>query len=176
MKRVLIWFASLVLMSFSVAAFADAPKVGDTAPDFRLPDQSGQVHSLGDYRGKWLVLYFYPKDGTPGCTTEACSFRDGYLQIKALGAQVLGISVDGTVSHKAFAEKHELPFPLLADTDGKVAMAYGAIDDFKLVKFAKRQTFLIDPQGVVRKTYPKVDPDKHTAEVTADLKQLTGKS
>ena len=176
MKRALMWFASLVLMGFSLSALADAPKVGDTAPDFRLPDQAGQMHSLGDYRGKWLVLYFYPKDETPGCTTEACSFRDGYLQIKSLGAQVLGISVDDTSSHKAFAEKHELPFPLLADTEGKVATAYGAINDFKLVKFAKRETFLIDPQGVVRKAYPKVDPDKHAAEVMTDLKQLTGKS
>ncbi len=174
MKRVLIWFASLVLMVFSIAASAGTPKAGDRAPDFRLPDQGGQVHALGDYRGKWLVLYFYPKDDTPGCTTEACAFRDGYLQIKALGAQVLGVSVDDTVSHKAFAQKHELPFPLLADTDGQVAASYGAINDFKLVKFARRETFLIDPQGVVRKAYPKVDPDKHVAEVTADLKQLAG--
>ncbi len=172
MKRVPIFLASIILMFFSIATMAGPPKVGEQAPDFSLPDQVGKMHALLDYRGKWLVLYFYPKDDTPGCTTEACSFRDGYLQIKTLGAQVLGVSVDDTMSHKAFADAHALPFPLLADTDGKVAASYGALNDFKLVKFAKRETFLIDPQGIVRKVYLKVNPDRHAAEVTADLKQL----
>lgn len=174
MQRLSVWFVGLFLAMLSAVAAAEAPKVGEAAPAFTLPDQSGQAHSLSEYRGKWMVLYFYPKDGTPGCTTEACSFRDAYLQIKALGAQVLGISVDDTASHLAFATKHSLPFPLLADNDGKVAALYGALNDLKLVKFAHRETFLVDPQGIVRKAYPKVDPDKHAAEVTADLKQLQG--
>lgn len=129
------------------------------------------MHALADYRGKWLVLYFYPKNDTPGCTTEACNFRDGYGQIKMLGAQVLGISVDDTASHLAFAKKYKLPFTLLADADGAVADRYGALTNLALIKFAKRQTFLIDPQGVIRQKWLKVDPDTHAAEVIAALKQ-----
>lgn len=153
-------------------AQAQTPEAGAPAPAFTLKDQAGALHSLADYRGKWLVLYFYPKDDTPGCTTEACSFRDGQAFITALGAQVVGVSVDDTASHQAFAQKYKLPFPLLADDTGEVAARYGALSDWKVVKFAKRETFLIDPQGVVRKAYTKVDPDTHAKQVLDDLKQL----
>jgi peroxiredoxin Q/BCP len=99
--------------------------MGDPAPDFELKDQSGQLHSIEDYRGKWVALYFYPKDDTPGCTTEACEFRDNIFAFKNLNCQILGVSLDDVDSHKEFAEKYSLPFPLLADTAGTTADAYG---------------------------------------------------
>jgi thioredoxin-dependent peroxiredoxin len=165
-------FVSMTLLGVTPAR-ADTPVIGKPAPAFSLPDQDGKMHALADYRGKWLVLYFYPKNDTPGCTTEACNFRDGYGQIKALGAQVLGVSVDDTASHLAFAKKYSLPFTLLADADGAVAERYGALTNVALIKFAKRQTFLIDPQGVLRQSWLKVDPDKHATEVMVALKQLS---
>ncbi|GAB4057531.1 peroxiredoxin [Uliginosibacterium sediminicola] len=166
------WLA-FVALALSINAYADsAPVPGTRAPDFNLRDQHGEVRKLADFRGKWLVLYFYPKDDSPGCTTEACSFRDGQALISSLGAQVVGVSIDDSSSHRAFADKHQLPFPLLADVDGTVAARYGALSDWKLLKFAKRETFLIDPQGVVRKAYTKVDPDTHAAQVLSDLRAL----
>ncbi len=169
------WLLSICTVGLAFTAQAQVPTVGATAPDFSLHDQQGAVRKLSDFRGKWLVLYFYPKDETPGCTTEACSFRDGQALISALGAQVVGVSIDDSSSHSAFAENHQLPFPLLADTDGAVAARYGSLSDWKLMKFAKRQTFLIDPDGVVRKTYLKVDPDTHAAQVLADLHTFIGR-
>jgi peroxiredoxin Q/BCP len=168
------WIASMFIMGTALTVHAQSPTVGSTAPDFSLRDQQNKPRKLTDFRGKWLVLYFYPKDDTPACTTEACSFRDGQALISALGAQVVGVSVDDSSSHSAFAEKHKLPFPLLADTDGSVAARYGALSDWKVIKFAKRQTFLIDPQGVVRKSYLDVDADTHAAQVLADLRGLIG--
>jgi len=176
MRASLSAFLALFLCgAFCLPARAESPAVDQPAPAFSLPDQDGVVHALSDYRGKWLVLYFYPKNDTPGCTTEACNFRDGYGQLKALGAQVLGVSVDDTASHLAFAKKYKLPFTLLADADGAVADRYGALTNLALVKFAKRQTFLIDPQGVIRQKWLKVDPDVHAAEVMAALKQNTAR-
>ncbi len=162
--------ASLVLGSG--AALAAALEPGQNAPDFALPDQQGQTRKLADWRGKWLVLYFYPKNDTPGCTTEACNFRDDWLLLQELGAEVVGISVDSSASHAAFAQKYKLPFPLLADAQGEVATRYGALSDWKVVKFAKRQTFVIDPQGRIARIYRSVDSDKHSAEIVADLRQL----
>jgi peroxiredoxin Q/BCP len=161
-----------VLSVFTVAAAAAVPAVGTPAPEFSLPDQHGKVRQLADWRGQWLVLYFYPKDDTPGCTTEACNFRDDWQQLGALNAQVVGISVDTSASHQAFAEKYHLPFPLLADVKGEVAVRYGAISDWKLFKFAKRYTFLIDPQGRIAKTYLSVNAARHAGEVVGDLRQL----
>lgn len=160
-------------MFFRVSiARADTPKVGQPAPEFRLPDQNGKIHSLGDYRGKWLVLYFYPKDDTPGCTEQACKFRDDLHQLTAMGAQVVGVSVDDTSSHAQFAKKYNLPFPLLADTKGEVAERYGSILDLGVVKFARRNTFLIDPQGRIAKVYLKADTSRNSREVIDDLKAL----
>lgn len=160
------WFAPLGLAGDSPLA------VGDPAPDFTLPDQQGEPRSLSDYRGDWLVLYFYPKDDTPGCTTEACSFRDNINRLIAQNAVVLGVSMDTVESHAAFAAEHELPFPLLADPDGEVVARYGALSDFMVVKFAKRQTFIIDPEGRIATIYRKVDPDEHVRDVLDDLKAL----
>ena len=148
--------------------------VGDAAPAFTLPDQQGEPRSLADYRGDWLVLYFYPKDDTPGCTTEACSFRDNINRLIAQDAAVLGVSMDSVASHAEFAREYELPFPLLADPEGEVVERYGALSDFLVVKFAKRQTFIIDPDGNIAKIYRKVDPEEHVHDVLDDLKALRG--
>ena len=145
---------------------------GKKAPAFTLKDQDGKTHKLSDYEGRPVVLYFYPKDDTPGCTTEACAFRDDVFKFKKMGVAIVGVSVDDVASHKAFAEKHSLPFTLLADSDKAVAKSYGVLVDYKGTELASRQTFLIDPEGVVAKHYPKVDPDGHSPEVIADLEAL----
>lgn len=152
------------------------PAVGSAAPEFELPDQDGQLHSLEDYRDQWVVLYFYPKDETPGCTTEACEFRDNIFAYRNLGAQILGISLDDVESHKAFADKHGLPFPLLADTNGVVAESYGVKTKMFGMTVAKRQTFIIGPDGSIVKHYEKVKPKVHSAQVLADLELLAAKS
>lgn len=165
-----------LLMSSAVlgvgGAQAAALEVGQAAPEFELPDQDGKSRKLADWRGKWLVLYFYPKNDTPGCTTEACNFRDDWLLLQELGAAVVGVSVDTSASHAAFAQKYKLPFPLLADVQGEVATRYGALSNWVVYKFAKRQTFIVDPQGRIARIYRSVDSDKHSVEIVADLKQL----
>jgi peroxiredoxin Q/BCP len=160
------------LLLSQMARAGEIPKVGEAAPGFSLPDQNGQVHTLAEYAGKWLVLYFYPKDDTPGCTEEACAFRDDLHEISDLGAQVVGISVDDSQSHAEFAKKYHLPFPLLADKTAQVADSYGALRDFWILKFAKRYTFLIDPQGRINKVYTNVETSRHSKEIIADLKML----
>lgn len=142
------------------------------APGFELRDQDGKLHSLEDYRDFWVVLYFYPKDGTPGCTTEACEFRDNIFAFDRLGCRVLGISMDDEASHKAFAEKHGLPFPLLADTEGLAANAYGVKTRLFGMTLAKRQTFLVDPQGRIARHYEDVDPETHSRQILEDLEAL----
>lgn len=168
-------FASLALLVSQMARAGELPKVGEAAPDFELPDQNGVKHSLKEYAGKWVVLYFYPKDDTPGCTQEACAFRDDMHKLEALGAQVVGISVDDSSSHAEFAKKYHLPFPLLADKSAEVAARYGALMDLWVLKIAKRYTFLIDPQGKVAKVYLKVETSRHSQEIIEDLKQLIQK-
>jgi len=163
----------IAYQALSVAA--DVPKVGSAAPDFTLPDAQSKTHSLADYAGSWLVLYFYPKDDTPGCTKEACSFRDDLFQLEKLGAKVVGISVDDTESHAQFARKYSLPFPLLSDKDGKVAGRYGALMNLGIIKKAKRYTFLINPQGKIAKVYLSVDTSRHSQEIIDDLRRLAGK-
>jgi len=158
-----------------VAAAAGVPAVGSPAPEFSLPDQAGRTVRLADFRGKWVVLYFYPKDDTPGCTEEACAFRDDQAALTLLGAQVVGISLDDSASHAAFAKKYSLPFPLLADTEAKVSASYGAVTNLVVAKFAKRYTFLIDLQGRIAKAYLNVDTSRHSAEIVADLKRLASR-
>ena len=174
---------TLVLISFAVAAIIlsftpigianDQLAVGASAPEFELSDQNGQLHSLEDYRDQWVVLYFYPKDETPGCTTEACEFRDNIFAYKGLNAQILGVSLDDVESHKAFAENHGLPFPLLADVEGGVSTAYGVKTRMFGMTVAKRQTFIVGPDGTIAKHYEKVKPADHSKQVLADLKELS---
>lgn len=174
---------TLALISFAVAAIIlgftslgvanDQLTVGAAAPEFELSDQNGQLHSLEDYRDQWVVLYFYPKDETPGCTTEACEFRDNIFAYKDLNTQILGVSLDDVESHKAFAENHGLPFPLLADVEGDVSTAYGVKTRMFGMTVAKRQTFIIGPDGAIAMHYEKVSPAEHSAQVLADLKALS---
>lgn len=173
MRKLLIFFLQLFTFWLPSARAAEIPSAGAPAPTFALKDQTGKLHKLTDYRGKWVVLYFYPKDDTPGCTEEACKFRDDLAQLTQLGAQVIGVSVDDAASHAKFADKYNLPFPLLADPGGATAKAYGAYSDWGLFAFAKRYTFLIDPQGKVAKAYLKVDTSKHSVEIIDDLRNFS---
>jgi peroxiredoxin Q/BCP len=196
-------FAALALATVTVlaatpaaapAAAAQKPRVGDAAPAFALVDQDGKKHSLADYKGKWVVVYFYPKDQTPGCTTQACEFTENVFAFRKAGAQIIGISVDDEASHKAFEkalasnakisaenqkliEEHGLPFPLLADPTTATAAAYGVLTQRGTMTIANRETFLIDPQGKVAKHY-NVTPDKlegHSAELLKDIEALKSK-
>ena len=151
---------------------ANTLETGQAAPDFQLNDQDGRTHSLEGYRGQWVVLYFYPKDNTPGCTKQACAFRDDYKTINAQNTQVLGISVDTSESHAEFADKYNLPFPLLADKQGRIAKNYQALISLGFIKLAKRHTFIIDPSGTIQKIYRKVDVSSHSDLILKDLKKL----
>lgn len=147
------------------------------APDFSLIDQNGTTQTLKDYRGQWVVLYFYPKDDTPGCTTEACSFRDARDAIAEFGnAAVIGVSKDSVKSHAKFVEKHDLNFTLLSDPEHEVIQAYGSWGPrtFMGREFlgTHRNTFIIDPEGKIAKEYKGVDPKKHVGEIIQDLKAL----
>ena len=146
------------------------------APAFSLPDQSGQDHSLKDYLGQWVLIYFYPKDDTPGCTTEACSLRDNFPKFKKLKAVVLGISVDAVKNHQKFVTKYKLPFTLLADEDKAVVKKYGVWQKKKFIgkeyMGIVRTSFLINPQGKIVKIYESVKPAEHAEEVLGDLKLL----
>ena len=170
---VLVALLAAVLGFTSIGMANDQVTTGDAAPEFELSDQNGQLHSLEDYRDQWVVLYFYPKDETPGCTTEACEFRDNIFAYKDLNAQILGVSLDDAESHKAFAENHGLPFPLLADVDGVASTAYGVKTRMFGMTVAKRQTFIIGPDGTIAKHYEKVSPAEHSDEVLAELRALT---
>ncbi len=145
--------------------------VGTEAPDFALPDQSGELQYLRSLRGSWVVLYFYPKDDTPGCTSEACLFRAQSKPLADLNIKVLGVSYDDVASHAAFAAKYKLGFTLLSDEKGAVVKAYHA--QGVLPKMAQRVSYLIDPKGVIRKTYSKVEPDQHATEIHADVLALS---
>lgn len=144
----------------------------DIAPDFKLEDQDGQVKTLKDFSGKWLVLYFYPKDDTPGCTVEACSLRDANNELIALGANVVGVSKDDQDSHRKFKAKHKLNFTLLSDPTGKMIEAYGAWGPKMFGKVGiLRKTFIISPEGKVVKTYGRVTPLGHGDQVIEELKK-----
>lgn len=170
MKKLL----ALLLSLAAPFALANA-EVGKAAPEFRLQDQTGAWRSLADYRGKWVVLYFYPKDNTPGCTTQACGFRDDIFAFRRANATILGVSVDDVASHGAFAKEHSLPFSILADANKQMSKTYGVLyRAFGLFEMAHRETFIIDPQGRIAKHYPDVDPKGHSQLVLADLKKLQG--
>lgn len=152
------------------------PKIGSLAPNFSLTDQDGKTHTLKDYRGKWVLVYFYPKDDTPGCTKQACDLRDSFPEFKKLDAVVFGISTDTEKSHKKFEDKYELPFTLLADVEKKIVNAYGVWAPKKFMgrEFlgTLRTSFLINPEGNIAKVYEKVKPEIHAEEVLADLKMF----
>ena len=156
----------LTASSSSIAAL----KVGDKAPNFALQDQNDMTHNLSDYEGQWIVLYFYPKDDTPGCTTQACDFRDAVKRIIASKAILFGLSLDSVKSHKLFAEKYNLQFSLLADETGEVSELYDSLSSF--FKVAKRNTFIVDSEGNIAKIYLSVNPKTHSEMVLNDLNSL----
>lgn len=145
------------------------PRTGERAPEFEALDHTGASRTLGEHAGKIVVLYFYPRDATPGCTAEACAFRDAWDRMQAAGAVVLGVSTDDVDSHRAFVEEHQLPFALLADTDGRIAQSYGVP---VRMNFAKRMTFVIDGEGRIRRIFEEVDPAVHVDEVLAVIDEL----
>ncbi|NQV90170.1 thioredoxin-dependent thiol peroxidase [Candidatus Uhrbacteria bacterium] len=151
-------------------------KQGKKAPAFTLPDQEGVVHKLSSYKGQWVLLYFYPKDDTPGCTKEACMIRDSWPKFKKLGIQVFGVSVDSVKKHAKFAEKYELPFTLLADEEKEVVQKYEVWGEKKFMGRTymgiSRVSYLIDPEGKIAKVYEAVKPAEHAQEVLSDLKKL----
>lgn len=147
-------------------------ELNQPAPVFSLDDAHGASHKLEDFQGQWLILYFYPKDNTPGCTKEACALRDDFEKFTNLNAKVIGISTDDSKSHLGFSQKQSLPFTLLADPDGKVSSAYGALFKLGPIKFCKRHSFIIDPVGKVVKIYRKVSPSLHSQELLQDLLEL----
>jgi len=160
-----------IVAALFAASSASAVTVGDQAPEFSAPSTAGTETSLKEFAGSWLVLYFYPKSFTPGCTKEACSLRDGFGEIQALGAKILGVSNDSIETQKRFKEEHKLPFELLADDGSKVAKAYDAAMVGGLM--AKRVTFIINPEGKVARVIDSVDTTDHDAQVVDALNELT---
>lgn len=172
--RMLARISALFLLLTLLLGACGGPKemlgVGDSAPSsLALSDQHGQQRTLGEFRGQGLVVYFYPKNNTPGCTAEACAFRDVWGRFEQAQITVIGVSTDDAQAHAAFAEEHELPFTLLADTDAKLLKAFGAKPR---LGFAPRISFLIDEEGVIQATYPKVDPGVHASEILDDAARL----
>lgn len=154
------------------------PEIGTSAPDFSAPTADGSTVSLGDYCGQWVLLYFYPKDDTPGCTKQACNLRDNFSALQDAGVVVLGVSSDDVASHERFAEKYDLPFPLLADPDKTILEAYGTWGQKnlygRLFMGTKRTSFLIDPEGIVRHIFKRPKTGVHAEEVLAKLEALDG--
>ena len=168
-KNVILW---IILSSlFATNVYAELA-IKQVAPDFCLLDQHAKEQCLSAYKGQWVVLYFYPKDDTPGCTKEACSFRDHLNTLLTKDAVILGVSVDDAQSHSEFSKKYKLNFPLLADTQAEVSKSYGALWKIGPLKYAKRHSFIINPQGNIAKIYRDVDPGDHVKEVINDLDKL----
>lgn len=167
--------AGFALQRTFAADNAPMPEAGQVAPTFTLPNQEGTPVNLDSYRGKWVVLYFYPKDMTSGCTIEAHNFQRDLDKYKALNAVILGVSVDTVDSHKQFCTKDSLTFTLLADPDKKVVQAYGSLGNFGPMVIAMRNTFLIDPSGKIVKVWTKVDPNVHSTDVLGALASMQGK-
>jgi peroxiredoxin Q/BCP len=162
----------LTLLGGAITWAGEVPAVGSVAPDFNLLSQEGKQVSLHDFKGKWVVLYFYPKDMTPGCTIEAHNFQRDQSQYEKVNAAVIGVSVDSVDSHVKFCTKENLTFKLLANPSHDVVEKYGSLTGLLGIHIAARNTFLIDPKGNIRKVYTKVDPNPHSAQVLADLAQL----
>src|SRR5579864_2018869 len=175
MKNTFVLTVVLLLALAGIAAAADTPAVGANAPDFTLKSQENKTVNLHDFKGQWVVLYFYPKDMTPGCTIEAHNFQRDQAQYEKAHAAIVGVSVDPVDSHVEFCTKENLTFKLLSDVDHKVVNMYGSTQKFGASEVAARNTFILDPNGVIRKEFIKVDPNPHSAEVLAALAELEKK-
>jgi peroxiredoxin Q/BCP len=174
MSKTLLALSVIVICTSAILAFtpAEAPAVGSAAPEFTLTTNEGNQASLKDFRGKWVVLYFYPKDFTSGCTLEAHNFQADLEKYKAANAVILGVSVDTADSQKSFCAKEGLAFKLLSDTDTKVSETYGSLMEYNGMKLSARNTFIIDPHGKIAKVFMKVSPGGHSAEVLTALASL----
>lgn len=173
MKFLTVFFLTLALASLvAFAADSALPAVGSHAPGFSLPSQEGTPVSLDQFKGKWIVLYFYPKDFTSGCTMEAHNFQRDLDKYTEKNTVILGVSVDTVDSHKSFCTKESLNFKLLSDSNHEVTQKYGSVMEYNGMTLSARNTFLIDPSGTIRKSYVKVNPTKHSEDVLADLAQL----
>ncbi|MCC2638218.1 MAG: peroxiredoxin [Moraxellaceae bacterium] len=170
--RILLKLTLLALLALSPLSHAAGKWVGTPAPGLRMPDQDGKLRTLAEFRGQWVALYFYPRDDTPGCTREAMAFRDRWPELRKARVMVVGASVDGVASHKAFASRLQLPYPLLADTRHELARAMGVLRGIGPLRYASRETFLIDPEGTIVYHYPDVDTARHADEVLADVARL----
>lgn len=169
------WLSRLLLALFvlgSAGVHAAGKWVGTSAPTITLPDQHNATRTLADFRGRWVALYFYPKDDTPGCTQEAIQFRDRWSHFQKAGIEVIGVSVDSVASHKEFATTHKLPFILLSDEKHQLAKAMGVLRGFGPIAFASRETFLIDPEGTIVYHYPSINTSRHAEEVLKDVARL----
>ena len=173
------WLVLLALVVFALYVWGvnariarQLPASGTAAPGFSLSDQNGSVRTLDEFRGRWLVLYFYPRDDTPGCAEQAMRFRNAMRDFESLGATVCGVSVDDSESHAAFARKYNLPFALLADRTGEVARRYGSLRKLGPIQFARRNTFLVDPNGTIAAVYVGVNAAKNAQDVSERLRQL----
>jgi peroxiredoxin Q/BCP len=180
MSPALARFAACLALLAAVATPASAqpvppPAAGSAAPDFLLPDQDGNARNLQEFRGQWLVVFFYRKADTPPATAQAAGYRDAMDAFDALGARVVGVSTDDAARQGAFGRKLKLAFPLLADTEGEMARRYGSLVDFRVIRFARRNTFLINPEGKVARAWLGVDPPSDPARVLEDLKRLAGR-
>lgn len=175
MKALLQTLLLSTCLLFTSLAAAEGEWVGQPVPAFRLQDQNDQWHAPQDYRGRWLVVYFYPKDGTPGCTEEAKNFRDSFPVFQKRNIALLGVSLDDVDSHKAFAAKHKLPFPILADGNHAVAKSFKVLRGFGPIAYARRETFLIDPKGTIVYHYASVDTGSHAEQVLKDIANLSQK-
>ncbi|HEY0787229.1 MAG TPA: peroxiredoxin [Thermoanaerobaculia bacterium] len=171
MKKIPFVLAAVVALALPLAA-AELPKAGGPAPEFTLVSDEGKEASLGDFRGKWVVLYFYPKDFTSGCTLEAKNFQRDLEKYERAGAVIVGVSVDTADSHKEFCTKEGLSFRLLSDPEAKVSEAYGSVMEYQGKKLSARNTFLIDPKGTIVRVFEKVKPAGHSDEVLAALAEL----
>ncbi len=166
-------FVFLACLGLIIAPAALASGLEDKpAPAFELSDQYGDRHSLSDFSGQWLVVFFYPRANTPGCTTEACNFRDNIYAFRGLGAEVVGISTDPVDEQRAFSDEYRLPYAILSDADGAVGERYGVLTSRGDVNFARRESFVIDPDGRIVRHYRDVDPETHSEQVLADLEEL----
>jgi len=170
-KKMTLFTISLIVLLMNSMVYAESMQ-GQPAPTFNLEDQSGQLHQLADYQGQYLVVYFYPKNDTSGCTIEAKAFRDNYGALKDMNADVVGVSLDDAESHRAFIKKYDLPFNLLVDADKKMSRDYGVDGGMAIFSYAKRQTFIIDPKGQIAVHFEKVDPSTHADQVITALKEL----
>lgn len=165
-------FKAIALLMLTISVANASQWQGAIAPELAIPNQLDKTVKIDDLRGDWVILYFYPKDETPGCTLEANNFRDDFSKYQELGAKIVGVSLDSTKSHREFIKNHNLPFDLLSDVEGVASKRYKVLLNLGVMKMAKRQTFIVDPDGIIVKHYNDVEPEEHSQQILGDLPAL----